>query len=438
MNHPDVGEADIKSLQRGVPIGHIFQQLFGELIIFTMDLAVNQKANMLLYRLHDDLWLCGEPEKCAKAWTTVEHCAKVLGLQFNNSLTGSVYLTDKTDKASHIERVLPTGKVILGFLELDTQTGDWAIDHKKVDTHIKQLRKQLAGCNSIFSWIQTWNSCIGRFFNYTFGQPANCFGQRHVDQVLATHRSMQQELFADSERGDNSSSVTEYLKRTIGERFAVTDVPDAFLYFPEELGGLGVRNPFIPFLVVQRQLLQDPKGRMSEFLEEERKAYKDAKAKFDRLNEADRNRRLISILGKGNQDSQFIPISIPVDDSNKHRELSWAGPTDTEFMSFDDYTRYRETSSEALKSAYDDLLLTPTQSDAHPSREVKNAISHLSFHQPELSWTKLSSDRKWLIQLYSEQAFEKFGRLSIVDQELLPMGVMTSLRNRKVTWQTVL
>lgn len=98
-----------------------------------MDLAVNQEANILLYRLHDDLWLCGEPAKCAEAWTTIERCAKILGLQFNRSKTGSAYLTDDGHKDPRIRNSLPKGKVILGFLELEEQTGDWVIDHKRVD-----------------------------------------------------------------------------------------------------------------------------------------------------------------------------------------------------------------------------------------------------------------------------------------------------------------
>lgn len=161
-------------------------------------------------------------------------------------------------KYPRIQEALPKGRVILGFLELDGHTGEWVIDHTQVDAHIKQLSKQLADCSSIFSWIQTWNSCIGCFFNYTFGQPANCLGQRHINMILASHQQMQQKLFANDGKNFKPSSVTEYLQRTIDDRFKITNVPNAFLYFLEELGGLGVCNPFISFLVVREQLLQDP------------------------------------------------------------------------------------------------------------------------------------------------------------------------------------
>lgn len=285
--------AEVRIRKRGVPIGHVFQKLFGELIIFAMDLAVNQEAEMLLYRLHDDLWLCGEPGKCAKAWKVMERCARILGVEFNESKTGSVCLSPDSAKKDQILASLPKGKVAVGFLELDAKTGGWTIDQKQVDAHIQQLRRQLSGCKSVFSWIQTWNSCIGRFFSHSFGQPANCFGRGHVDMILETHRRIQHVLFADGSAAD--SSVTEYLKNLIGKRFGVSDVPDAFLYFPEELGGLGLRNPFIPFLVIREELCKSPEARMAEFFAEEKQDYKNFKKEFDALGTLGRKRRMKQI-----------------------------------------------------------------------------------------------------------------------------------------------
>ena len=231
--------------------------------------------------------------------------------------------------------------------------------------------------------------------------------------------------------------MTEHLQKTIEKRFSIVNVPDAFLYFPEELGGLGVRNPFISFLVVREQLLKDPKARMTEFFKQEREAYKTAKRTFDAMNERERARRLESILGKPETASPFIPIGT-YDNGIKRVGPSWTGPTGTDFFSFEDYVRYRETSSMFLRDAYNDLLLTPEKADTQPSSEVIENLSDLSLQQPEVHWSRLSSDRKWLIQLYSKEAFARFGGLGIVDQGLLPMGVMTLLRKRKVTWQTVL
>lgn len=287
--------AEVRIRKRGVPIGHVFQKLFGELIIFAMDLAVKQEAEILLYRLHDDLWLCGEPEKCAKAWKTMQRCAQIMGLEFNMTKTGSVCLSEDMAKKDRILAILPKGKVAVGFLELDANSGEWVIDQRQVDAHIQQLQKQLAGCKSVFSWIQTWNSCIGRFFGHTFGQPANCFGRRHVDMILETHRRMQHKLFGQSSAAGNS--VTEYLKNLISEHFGIANVPDAFLYFPEELGGLGLRNPFISLLVIRENLERDPPKKLLDFFDTEKVEYEYYKRKFEALNEIERLGRVMKIWG---------------------------------------------------------------------------------------------------------------------------------------------
>ncbi|KAI3573230.1 hypothetical protein IWW34DRAFT_757630, partial [Fusarium oxysporum f. sp. albedinis] len=49
-----------------------------------------EQDGMLLYRLHNDLWLCGEPLHCKRAWVVMNEYAKVLGLTFNESKTCSV------------------------------------------------------------------------------------------------------------------------------------------------------------------------------------------------------------------------------------------------------------------------------------------------------------------------------------------------------------
>ena len=193
---------EVRVRRRGVPMAHAIEKLFGEIIFFAMDIAVNYETGMLLYRLHDDLWICGDPKDCAKAWRTMQQFAAVMGLEYNKKKTGSLLLTDEKGQDEAVS-TLPEGDVAIGFLKLDGNTGDWTIDQKSVNAHIAQLRKQLAACTSVFSWIQTWNSCIGRFFQNTFGQLANCFGRQHVDSILKTQERMQRELFSkDSEAGE--------------------------------------------------------------------------------------------------------------------------------------------------------------------------------------------------------------------------------------------
>lgn len=438
-------QGQVRIRKRGVPIGHVFQKLFGELIVFSMDLAVNQEAGMLLYRLHDDLWLCGDPAKCAKAWTAMERCAKVMGVDFNRAKTGSAYINrrSKSPQDAQIASTLPKGRVILGFLELDAATGDWVIDQKQVDAHAAQLQKQLAECSSIFSWVQTWNSCIGRFFNYTFGQPANCFGRGHVDMILRTHQRIQEKLFginttkADNSRGEHETvnrngSVTDHLKHLISIRFNVNNIPDAFLYFPEVMGGLGLRNPFIPFLLIRDQVIESPHKVLKEHFRQEKIRYGYGKKAFASFSERDRQLRLKTIGGK--QYGGFRSLT------KGPKDNGWSGPAsdNSDFFTWEEFIGYRLSSSADLREAYLTLLRTPNENDLRPSHIVLDALVTSSIGRNQLAWSDLGSERKWLVELYAREVVERFGRLALVDQDALPMGVLKVVRGRKVVWQTVL
>jgi hypothetical protein len=239
--------------QRGVPLAGAMAKLMGELVLFFMDMTVNRESGMLLYRMHDDLWLCGDPAKCAQAWEAMQRYARVTGLEFNLAKTGSVYLAETRDAS--IAARLPKGPVTIGLLVLDPDSGNWVIDQTQVDAHVQQLKQQLDHCDSVISWIRTWNSCIGRFFTSNFGQPAFCFGRDHVDHILATYEKVQNALFNTDGR---ASTVTEHLRHMIEERFGVSEIPNAFFFFLEQLGGLGLQNPFVSTLLVRDKLRSTP------------------------------------------------------------------------------------------------------------------------------------------------------------------------------------
>lgn len=179
----------VRTRKRGLPMAHIFEKFIGEMVMFFMDMAVNQHTGMNLYRFHDDLWLCGKPDRCAKAWQTMEEFAKVMGLEFNKHKTGSVYFVEgERTRKSEIVKALPEGPVVMNFMVLDPKSGNWAINQEHVQEHVKQLQKQLAGCKSVLEWIRTWNSCIGRFFSYTFAEYVfyNLSADNHPSQTMLT------------------------------------------------------------------------------------------------------------------------------------------------------------------------------------------------------------------------------------------------------------
>ncbi|KAH7385857.1 hypothetical protein BKA66DRAFT_77179 [Pyrenochaeta sp. MPI-SDFR-AT-0127] len=400
---------NVRTRKRGIPITEAFETLFGECVLLCMDVAVNRLSSMTLIRFHDDLFLSGEPSQCAGAWQVIEGFVKVLGLDINMSKTGSIYLCDK-GKDPELLAKFPKGPVCMGMLQLNDE-GNWTIDQKQVTAHVRQLQKQLGQCNSIISWVQTWNSCMGRFFQDTFGKPANCFGQTHIDAILETHANMQRQLF-DSHGG----SVTNYLRMQIFERFGVESAPDSFFFLPEDFGGLGVKNPFIPFFVLKDQLLKNPLDRITRFRQEESRTYKHVSEEFVGLPDIERRRRLKQGLG----------------DDPKH--ISILGE---KFFSFEEFTLHREMYSDHLLGAFNELMLKPKARDVHLAKEIGPWFEELS-HSHGTGWDGLSSENRWIMHLYAEELKQRFGALSIVDKNMLPSGIMKMLKKKKITWQLVI
>lgn len=416
MDHSCDGRTPVgpRMRQRGVPLAGAMEKMTGELVLFFMDLTVNRESGMLLYRLHDDLWLCGNPGKCAQAWEAMQKYAQLTGLEFNYSKTGSIYLAGSRDAG--IAARLPKGPVTIGFLTLNADSGNWVINQEQVAAHVEQLKKQLDCCDSVISWIRTWNSCIGRFFTNNFGQPTFCFGRDHVDLILATYEKMQNVLFNNDGR---ASTVTEHLRRMIEARFGVSDIPDAFFFFPEQLGGLGLRNPFVSTLLVRDELDSNPVQLINKFQETERENYLDAKKAFEELSERERWRRYKDIH------PDAVSTANPVINES---ELNT-------FISFNEFVRFRESVSVPLAILYDKLMDVPDEIDVQLTEEVSSALRKV---RSQIQYPVEDNELKWMLQLYAEEPLKLLGGLSLVDKRFLPVGVLAMVKGKRVTWQMVL
>ena len=414
-----------RTRRRGVPMAHATEKFIGELVLFVMDLVVNRETGMLLYRLHDDLFLVGEPRRCAKAWEAMNTFAKVMGLKFNAHKTGSVYLANEGEKIPEVAAALPKGRVQIGHLALDEESGEWVIDQEQVGEHVAQLKKQLGASGSILRWVQTWNSCIGRFFSHTFGEPASCFGVGHVDSILETYRRMNEVLF-----GAGGGSAVQYLKTKIQERFNVGEIPDAFILLPEKMGGLGLQNPFIPLLVNREKLAEEGESAaaiLRQALERDRERYDDARKEFEALEGApERIRR----LGGGYRDKErYEAIKESIYDTMSEEDL------DT-FFSFEEYCRFRETTSRALMKAYEHLCDTVDPTSPKMDREVELMLNNIGIYTYDQS--PKGVEAKWALQMFAGGLKESFGGLRLVEDNLLPLGVLAMMRKKAVRWNMVL
>jgi hypothetical protein len=330
--------------------------------------------------------------------------------------TGSVRIF--ADKSKHnpddvdMDGRLPTGEIRWGFLYLDGFTGRFEIDEKMVEGHIEELRTQLQGkSKSVIDWIQAWNTYAAIFFSSNFGKPANCFGREHVDRMLATHRRIQEKIF-------EGGNVVQFLKQTIEERFQVKDIPDGFLFFPVELGGLDLKSPFVGLLQIRESVKENPYDFVDEFEKKERKDYAEAKTRFDRGDMSEKR--------SGQEDNDFKPT--------KDADV---------FFSFEEYVRYREQYGPSAKAnilhTYRSLMKRPQEESIDVSTQILHAINRLS-GQSNLkgikgNWGVMEPYWKWVAQMYGPEMCERFGGLNVVDPGLLPIGMVSMFREKRIKWQ---
>jgi hypothetical protein len=403
----DSPNAEPRTRLCGVPISQTLSDVFGEIILACLDFAVSKatEGRCQLYRFHDDVWFWGQKGDCEVAWEALEKFTAMMGLALNEEKTGSIHVSDKDEEPSSI---LPKGPVRWGFLVLDPVEGRWVIDMANVDQHIAEMRLQFAQCRSVFSYVQAWNSYMGRFLGNNFGHPANCLGIEHLDMIFATFKYIQKNLFVD----DNSTGcedVTSYLKSIIEGRFGIKDVANVFLYWPVELGGLELRNPFIPLMTARKASVESPNDILEAAWERDEELYDDYKRAFEK-------------------------------DSSKHRGDVPQNCDPEVFLPLEDFVRFREETSRYLNNAYEELVDSPNIGGLECTRFVKYALDTLPLEfrsSKHLKTTFRDMDEywRWTVHLYAAEAMERFGSLGLGEKEMLPVELVNLLRSERVRWQ---
>lgn len=431
-----------RSRKRGTPSAHVLSDVFGEITLFCLDFAINQATGGAhLWRVLDDFWFWSPSHDGAvEAWSVVRQFTDATATVINPAKTGTVRIASDPDITLPVHPSLPQGPIRWGFLRLSPTTGRFEIDDAMVDHHIQELQFQLRSpknARSVFAFIQTWNTYITTFFSSNFGKPANCFGREHVDQMLAAHGRIQREVVSQlgggNEEESDSASVVDHIKQTLTARFGVSNIPDGFLFFPVELGGLQLQSPFIPLLLIRDNVLESPAKLTEQVNETELEAYEKAKKSF--------------LDGTVDRDGNDEPDWVPERESDRKN-----------FMSFAEFVRYREEfqlchewhdpgageASYTLDGMFEAMMEFPDkkgvgldESRIEAALKRLDADHHASGSESgeALIGARMDLYWSWITMMYGPEVVERFGGLNIVDRGLLPMGMVSLLRERKVTWQ---
>ncbi|KIL85813.1 hypothetical protein FAVG1_10782 [Fusarium avenaceum] len=420
----DDDDSTARKRRRGTPACHVLSDVFGETTLFCLDFSVNQSTSSNLWRMQDNFWFWSHDHTVAvKAWETVDKFTSVTGVEVNPYKTGSIRISKDRNVTLPIDESLPKGEIRWGFLSLSPKSGRFEIDQNMVDSHINDLHKQLTDKRkSILGFIQAWNTYAATFFTSNFGKAAHCFGREHVDNMLATHKKIEQQVFTKLSEGE-VTSVAEYLKRALGQRFGVDDIPDGYLYFPMELGGLDLKSPFMSLLQIHDQVVESPPKLMVDFEEAERSAYDSYKECF--------------LSGKTRTERYRLDDPDWTPDSQHDKD---------NFMSFDEFTRYREafffsnfSGSNRLHRIFRKLMKRPSEIKVEQGDgKISSAMEQLR-KEPMLKgitgwWTNMDAYWTWVTTFYGPEIVDRFGRLNIVNTELLPIAMVSLFRDKRVNW----
>jgi hypothetical protein len=413
-------EEEVRLRRRGTPGSHAISDVLGEAVLFCMDLAVNQATNgQRLWRVHDDFWFWStDPSDAGVAWDTIVDFSSLMGLTLDTKKAGSA--TVGVQQAHHEKLSLPAGQIRWGFLFLNPNTGAFEIDQAQVDRHVSDLQKQLdSKTASVFSWIEVWNAYADVFLSTNFGKPVNCFGQGHIDNVLATLERVQRKIFEGKSR---ANSVVDFLKSTLTARFGIEDISEGYVFFPSALGGLELRNPFIVPLQLRDFVVKQPEKMVQMYIDHEKEQYRLDKISFEE-GRVDRSAM---------RDQNYKP-------ADAHR-----------FMSFDEYVRYREQTNLAernnkwLVDIFQLLMKQPQEQESvMASSEITTALSLMDrtgvVGQPGKcgingDWNTMQPYWKWMLGLHGPEVLQRFGGLNIVDNGVLPIGMVSLFRSQGISW----
>jgi hypothetical protein len=396
---------------KGLPAGHGMELFLEELILFFLDFAVHQKTGGYLYRLGTECYFVGSDEQCVEARGQMMSFAHAMNL----SMT--------------VSEPVGEGSISIGYLDLGfDKTLRMDINKDLVGTHARRVKKQLASCATVLDWVRTWNNTMGTYAAHLFGPLANVMGSAHLQAVKTAYTRMFKIIF-------ESGNLTDHVKHLLTTHFPQTarDSPfslEPLIYLPPAYGGLGVKNPFIT-LNLAHNIPEDPTTIVSEFLDQEKAHYKKAETHFHALSPDVRARKVTNLF----------------EDKQDRIDAAFGSGRDlTAFMTFEEFTKHREaipypsvpgpsyptpipayTPIPELIPTYRNLLEEPVDHIGYSER-VRENIRSLSGKNGMKRWFSLSGEERWVLQMYEEECFERYGGMEIWDGDAVPLELLKVVR----------
>ncbi|KAF1845188.1 uncharacterized protein K460DRAFT_366074 [Cucurbitaria berberidis CBS 394.84] len=413
---PAVRGTPDRILQRtcGVPIGHGMEMLFSEAVLFFLELSVHQKTGSYLYRLNDRCYFVGTYEQRTKAAEETESFAGLMGLKLKGLYPGG-------------------GKLVIGCLAMDTmstspaETASFAIDNSMVIAYAHRVKKELDACLAVLDWVRVWNSTAGTYASHLFGPLAAVFGKAHLEDVKSAYNRIFSIIFNG---GDLTTHVKNLLNTHIKRGLSdPTFALEALIYLPQAYGGLGVKNPFIT-LNLAHNMSEDPNAEVDKYLKDEETYYDRAAEIHALLTAEQRQEKLEAIFGDNKDKLQAslgpdwnLATFMTREELVTHRELRQYPNLQTQHFP----PPFTTSFPPSLVDLYQDLLHQP-HDNIDVSEKVCDEIRRLSGTGDMKPWRKLSGEERWVLEMYGDECFEKYGTLEIWWGDGVPNEVYKAVR----------
>lgn len=236
--------AAVQIRKNGVPISHSLSTLFGESLLFIMDLYVNQRSGLSVFRIHDDFWFWHHNlEKVKQAWEAMKTYTQLAGLKLNFEKSASV-VCNSTSSPTDINpgpEGLPQMKVKWGFIVLHSD-GVYRIDQDLLEPHVKEMTNCLAKSETVMNWINVHNKYL-RFIIRNCAEPARTLGKQHIVQILEALQKILTQVHPET-----AGDIVKALKNKFPQVWGDKPVMDSWFHWSVEQGGLSLYNPFLDLI----------------------------------------------------------------------------------------------------------------------------------------------------------------------------------------------
>jgi len=402
--------------KRGIPpTGCGLGVVCREVLLFVMDFAVNQRADgLFLYRLQDNMWLWdADVKKCLDGWNEVQKYGKLVGMKFDDGKTGAAYVGPVVADSA----LLPKGDIRWGFLKFDVNQAKFVIDQKEVDLHIAEFRRRLQSTKSVFGWVNMYNMYMAYFLKNFGGIPANGLGTTHPQEVIATFTRILREMFPDTKLGAH-----EYLRGVIAERFGIQEIPDGYFYFPVASGGLELKNVMLGLFSLQKFGVPLATFATSKFPPLPTGIHAMPPSHLRQVGDAPVEEKFLTRIANDEREYQQSKRLWETGMSEGSGRLDRVVEGRGEFMSFEEYKGLRECWLPTWGSLYMEMLQVPKPKELAPLLGGPSSYNPAARGRHPMSWYE-----RWVVSLFGEEVMKKFGRLDIVDEDLIPLGLIKLL-----------